>query len=198
MVKPKEVEYSLDELATEGWLDIPGFEGYYQASNLGRFRALPRVITRSNGIIEHKPGRILKNNYYSNGYVQLILYVERKRSNFIGHRIIAQMFIDNPENKDTVNHINGIKNDLRVTNLEWCTRSENSLHAHRTGLLKPNPQRGEKNSRTKLTDLEATEIRRTYTKGKLNKEVFMKYQDKVSKSVFKKISRGDIWKHINI
>lgn len=198
MKRPDELSYTVEELNQEVWKDIPGFEGFYQASDLGRFRALNRAIVRSNGIIENKPGRILKNNYYSNGYIQLILYVDKIRSNFIAHRVIAEIFIPNPNNKDTVNHKNGIKNDLRVSNLEWCTRSENSCHAYRTGLSKANPKKGEDNSRTKLTNLEALEIRRTYRPGKVNKPVFEKYKDKISKSGFNKIARGETWKHIEI
>ena len=53
------------------------------------------------------------------------------------HRIIAECFIPNPYNKHDVNHINGIKTDNRAENLEWCTRSENMIHAYKTGLKRP-------------------------------------------------------------
>ena len=72
------------------------------------------------------------------------------------------------------------------------------MHAHRTGLLKPNPRRGEKNHWTKLTDIEALEIRQTYIPYKFNKSIFMKYSDRISKSGFNKIARGEVWKHLNI
>ena len=196
MKRPDELSYTVEELNQEVWKDILGFEGFYQASNLGRFRSLPRVIVRSNGITENKPGRILKNNYYSNGYVQLILYVDKVRTNFIAHRVIAEMFVANPYNKDTVNHKNGIKNDLRAHNLEWCTRSENNYHAYKIGLSKANPKKGEDSSRTKLTNLEALEIRQTYKPGKFNKTIFEKYKDKISKSGFNSIARGKSWKHL--
>ena len=66
------------------------------------------------------------------------------------HRIIAKCFIPNPYNKRDINHINGIKTDNRAENLEWCTRSENVIHAYRTGLEKPVV--GINHRRSKLND----------------------------------------------
>jgi len=73
----------------------------------------------------------------STGYLRVSLWANKKRTRFLIHRLVAMAFIQNSENKPFVNHINGIKHDNRVDNLEWCTYSENLIHAYRT--LKRNP-----------------------------------------------------------
>lgn len=82
------------------------------------------------------------------------------------HRIIAQCFIDNPEGKPEVNHINGNKSDNRAENLEWVTISENRQHAFRTGLQKPHScnmngnSQGSKLPQSKLTEADVSAIRK--------------------------------------
>lgn len=71
------------------------------------------------------------------GYLQVLLYEEGKPHPKKVHRLVAEAFIPNLDNKPQVNHINGDKTDNRVKNLEWCTNSENQLHAYKNGLEKP-------------------------------------------------------------
>ena len=118
----------------EEWKDISGYEGRYQISNMGRIRSLPRIV--KNGIGEcHKKGKILKPQKAVNGYMRATLCNEKYYKHFKIHRLVAEHYIPNPENKPQVNHINGDKTDNRVDNLEFCTHEENIKHAIKNGLI---------------------------------------------------------------
>lgn len=83
-----------------------------------------------------KKPKILKNRYDKNGYVVCYIRDENtgQRKDYKIHRLVAEYFIDNPNNCRVVNHIDGNKQNNNVNNLEWCTHTENNLHAYRTGL----------------------------------------------------------------
>ena len=106
----------------EIWRDIKNYEGIYEVSNLGRIKSISR-----NGTI--KENRILKPNKVM-GYSQVGLqkYGTRKYKKI--HRLVAEAFIPNPENKKEVNHKDGNKANNCVDNLEWVTTSENQLHSY--------------------------------------------------------------------
>ena len=73
----------------------------------------------------------------SSGYDSIAFTFQNKKYRKLIHRLVAETFVKNPENKKTVNHINGDKNDNRIENLEWMSQRENNLHAYKTGLKKP-------------------------------------------------------------
>lgn len=115
----------------EKWLDIPGYKGLYQVSNLGSIKSLGRV-TRDGRLLK---SRILKLTLDKDGYHTVSLYSKDSTvKNCKQHRLVAQAFLENPYNKDHVNHKNGIKTDNNQLNLEWATCEENNKHQLDTGL----------------------------------------------------------------
>lgn len=126
----------------EIWKDIEGYEGYYQISNLGNVKSLERTIKNSgtySGYYKVKE-RILKieENKHRYGYYEISLKKNGKEKRFKVHRLVAHAFINNPDNKPEVNHIDGNKSNNCVSNLEWATSKENKEHAWNTGLINSN------------------------------------------------------------
>lgn len=113
----------------ENWKEITGYEGYFEVSDLGNFRSKDRIIKYKQNGIRNYPGKPLKTETIVEGYQRIVLMKEGIKKRFMCHRIVAQEFIPNPENKPYVNHINGNPSDNRVENLEWCTQEENEQHS---------------------------------------------------------------------
>lgn len=129
-------------MITELWQAISGYEGIYEVSSLGRVRSLDRFVVDYRGIKKNIVGKVLKPGLTNKGYCIVSLNAVDKRHTLTVHRLVANTFIINPDNKQQVNHINGIKTDNRVCNLEWVTNEENMEHAIKNGLI--NPSKGGK------------------------------------------------------
>lgn len=114
----------------EIWRPIKGHENY-EVSNKGNIRSKDKIVTTKAGWTFKSSGRVLKPWKCKPGYLMVQL-TNNKRE--MVHRLVAKVFIPNPDNKPMINHLNGDKTDNRVENLEWVTSSENVLHAKETGL----------------------------------------------------------------
>ena len=115
----------------EIWKDIKNFEGLYQVSNLGRVKSLDRKIKCKHNYYLKK-GKILKGIKKRHNY----LWVSLNKKSYSIHRLVANAFIPNLENKPLINHKDGNQQNNNVNNLEWCTQSENMKHAYLCGLQK--------------------------------------------------------------
>ncbi len=151
-------------------------------SNIGNVKRLKN----EKAFLEKLIGRTI-DRY---GYVKRVLCKQGKMYYFTEHRLVATAFIENPENKLTINHINGIKTDNRVENLECNTNLENKQHAISTGLTN---LKGTNHPRCKLSDKDVLEIREigfSQTRTALSK----KYG--VSRITILRIIKRSNWNHI--
>lgn len=115
---------------------IRNYEGFYAISKDGKVKSLSRIIKLSNGRNRAIGEKILVPRINNYGYVSIRLSKDGKTKTCFVHRLLAEAFIDNPENLPQVNHINGNKLDNSLENLEWVSPTTNSDHAYRIGLNK--------------------------------------------------------------
>lgn len=120
----------------EIWKDAKDFEGYYEVSTYGRIRRKKCETIYKDGRVANFSETILKQTPFKKGYLMAYLSVKTKKYTKQVHRIVAKTFIENPENKATVNHIDCNKTNNNVSNLEWMTNTENMRHAFKNGCYK--------------------------------------------------------------
>ena len=168
-------------MQVEVWKDIEGYGGVYQISNFGRIKSFSN---RSKG----KELALVRN---PSGYMYIHLWINGKCRYFRVHRLLAKAFIPNPENKPEINHKNGIKDDNKVENLEWCTHKENMEHAFKIGLKS---HIGEKHPCAKLKNSDVQEIRRLLKYGL--KQCFIAKMFLSSDRIISHINTGSRWKRI--
>jgi hypothetical protein len=191
-------EFTTNELCLEEWRDIPKYEGYYQASSLGRVRSLK---DRGRG----KAGAILSPGINRLGYHFLLLSKASKKRCIFVHRLVLAAFVGERVIGTEVNHIDSNKANNRPQNLEYVTHRQNMAHAVRNNLMpagdrhwsKTHPERvlrGEQNAQAKLTDDNVLDIRCRLAYGV--KGVVLAREYSVSDMLISKIKRREIWKHL--
>ncbi len=146
----------------EIWKSIPGYEELYIISNYGRIKTFGR-IDRFNRKWKEK---YLSLCIDSCGYHPITLCKNGVVKKTRIHRLVAQMFVENPHQRTNINHKDGNKINNHYTNLEWVTPKQNSDHAWKMGLIGKNHTRGEKHPSSKLTWSKVNKIRNLYPTGK--------------------------------
>lgn len=176
--------------------DIPQFEGLYAATTDGRIWSYPKGNSRGYGA-QHG-GKFLKPALLGKGYLRVQL---GKGCGGLVHRFVALTFIPNPKGLPQVNHLNGIKSDNRVENLEWCDNAMNMRHAIKTGLY---DLKGESHPNSKLDDKSVKLIRAMYKGHALHAKDFSKYprykevakRFNVTQTLIGQVVRNEIWQHV--
>jgi hypothetical protein len=169
-----------------------------------QIKEAPRYEINAEGTVRNiRTKHILKKQINAKGYWVITLHIGPERNHkksFLLHRLIAEAFIPNPENKPWVNHKNGNTLNYQLNNLEWATPSENQQHAYDTGLKTPSHKsknQGTQNARSKLTEKQILWARQNY---KPNDKTYgvrpMARYLKIDSSLLSKIIQGKRWKHI--
>lgn len=129
----------------EIWKDIPGYENYYQVSNYGRVKSLPRTIIDKRGVLIPVKGKVSYGTKGRVGYPVINLYKNNHNQPVNIHRLVAEAFIERPEHLTQVNHKDSNRANNHVDNLEWVTPKGNTQHAVIFGNMRP-----EKHPRSKM------------------------------------------------
>lgn len=175
----------------EIWKDVVGYEGHYMVSNMGRVKALRRLLV-CNRCKRIYPERLLKPHLNANkGYLQITLTKNPKSWSTTVHRVVADAFVPKPREGLQVNHKDGNKLNNNADNLEWVTPKDNIRHAWRNGLFKP--RRGEDSSSAKITEKDVLYIR---SQRGIKNQKQLGQEFGLNPSVISGIQLRNTWKHI--
>ncbi len=160
------------------WVDIIGFEGRYSISDQGQIKSLPRKWSPGEKIIAFTTTR--------KGYHSVTLSKNSVTKTYQVHQLVARTFIKNELKRNAVNHINGVKTDNTVSNLEWCTNQENTTHAEKTGLVRYK----------RLSDSDLISIIIMHRKGHKQKDIAAHFD--VKPHIVYDLTRRKTHKHLNL
>lgn len=170
----------------------------YEVSSLGRVRSLDRVIVDKRGVKKKLKGRVLKPGKIERdngkGYY-LFVQITSGVSSLV-HRLVAEAFLENSENKPEVNHKDGDKTNNRLDNLEWATHQENCDHASQIGLASGGSLPGESNPYSTLTETKVRALRRLFATGEFSKAHLARLF-KVSHGAISNVIKRRSWRHID-
>lgn len=173
----------------EIWKPIQEVGGRYEVSNLGNVRSW----VNKSGNRRKTPLVMNQHIYLGYNYISLKPYTGSKYISRRVHRLVAKAFIPNPDNKPYINHKNGIKDDNRVVNLDWCTASENDIHAFKNGLREK--MKGEKNGHARIKKEDVLDIRKMYSSGNYSQREIAEIYGYAQPSI-SNIVTGRNWSHI--
>ena len=117
----------------EAWKAIPGYEGLYEVSDLGRVRSLDRMIKLHHGGEYRRKGRIRKLVANNDGYLNVALSKEGEQRLYKVHRLVLEAFVGQPKEEQEACHNNGDRSDNRLSNLRWGTKKENMADIKKHG-----------------------------------------------------------------
>lgn len=144
----------------EVWKDIDGYEGLYQISNFGRVKSLGRWVERGKQGCRFEKEQLIKPNKNSRGYLSVGLHKNGKRQMCSVHRLVAEAFLDNPNNLPEVNHKDENKQNNCVWNLEFCTHKYNNSYGTRiVKIIKSNTNHPNLSKKVFQYDLDGNFIR---------------------------------------
>ena len=176
---------TIGNLPNEEWKNIDGYEGRYQISTMGRVKSTNRRYGQ--------PDIIKKLSRDTRGYPHTNFYDSDLKIKCVKvHRLVGMAFIQNSENKRTINHKNNIKTDNRVDNLEWMTDKENVIHSFENGFR--NPARGGNHGCARINEGIAAEIWSNILNGERGCDIARRFN--VPPTMIYNIKKGNTWNHV--
>ena len=177
----------------EIWKDVVGYVGYYEVSNKGNVRSVSRKVNNFKGESAKRKGVNMAFVTTKAGYKRVSLRMLGTKRTFRVHRLVAEAFLPNPHQLAEVNHLNGIKDDNRLENLEWVDRRRNIDHAKEHNLF--NSPKGSNHHKATITEDTVRAMRKLYAEGNhTQKQISEEFSVHLSKA--KHILAGRTWKHV--
>lgn len=180
---------------TEIWRPVPVelFAPFYEISSHGRVRSQDRLMKASTGTEYIHKGRLITPKK-TGSYLGVGLFLDNYSERHYLHRLVAKAFIENPEHKPCVNHIDFNRSNNHVSNLEWVTYRENTEHCKKAGRIICKPVKGSKNGNAVINEETVAYIREVWRPGQ-TKELARKYS--LSYAAIRFIVIGRTWKHVD-